>query len=88
MASAGGGCDDKQSEEGHHGCKRGVHIHASKPLGTGVAWSGGHLFQLHLLDLGGHRGHEEERRARCTLELLTSFCLHYINIYAFMVYNT
>lgn len=87
MASTGGGCDDKQSEESHHGRKWGIHYHSTEPLGAGVARSGGHLFQLHLLDLRGHRGHEGEKWTWCRLEFLTSFCLHYIYMYTFMVHS-
>lgn len=65
VAATGGGCDDQQFEEGHHGLERGLLLHPQEPLGVGVAGTGRHLRQLHLLDFWGHGSHEGEEWTRC-----------------------
>lgn len=65
VAATGGGCDDQQFEEGHYGLEQGLLLHPQEPLGAGVAWTGRHLCQLHLLDFRGHGSHEGEERTRC-----------------------
>ena len=65
VAATGRRCDDQQFEEGHHGLKWGLLLHPQEPLGAGVAWTGRHLRQLHLLDCRGHGSHEGEEWTRC-----------------------